>query len=315
MAAVMYDSAWPTSAEALRLCRLLDNDYADALPPRLWAWGIETNNEKGVFEADPKQLARIVRFDGDFSKLLDAFVTCDIIEPTGKPHEYRIKGWDRNAKLFRERRRLRNLRKAQKRTRTVRVRERVQNALPVAHVSSSSSSSSLEIQNTGDPPVVGSLREVADEPKPKQVRSTRGFAESAFEAEYIERGKGAGVVIAAFDELEKAIGGKLVLRCGKEGITQAQLLGEWWHPAYRHFHGIAVKQLDKHFALVRAAIADPTLRPKGPDKSAAPPPRARPPTAEESARREREREAQLAAETFVDDAEASRRFAEMRSRL
>lgn len=162
MAAVMYDSAWPTSAEALRLCRALGNDYADALPPRLWAWGIETDNEKGVFEADPKQLARIVRFDGDFDQLLAAFIACQVIEPTGKPHEYRIRGWKRNARLFRERKRLRNLRKNAKRTRTGTqtkpVREQVQNALS----SSSSPSPSGSKDPGGDPetpPPIETLRD------------------------------------------------------------------------------------------------------------------------------------------------------------
>ncbi len=313
MTSVMYDTKWPHSDEALRLRRLLDEPLADALPPRLWAWGIDTDREKGVFEADAKQLAKIIGFDGDSDRLLEAFLACDVITPTGKPNEYRINGWSRNAKLFKERKRLRATRRKKK--------ERVPYAYdpptkPVQNEpsSSSSSSSSSSNTNTEDPAVVVSLREGEDHPKPKEVRSTRGFPEAAFEAEFAERGLAAGVTVAAFDNVETSIGGKLVRRCGTEGITQGQLLAEWWHPSWRHWHGFDVRALDKHFAKVRAAIDDPKLRPKPPDKGLPPPKRAGP-TAEETERRERERQEALAAEKFVDVEEAERRFAEMRRKL
>lgn len=101
-----------------------------------------------------------------------------------------------------------------------------------------------------------------DEPKAKKPRSTRGFPEAAFEAEFVERGAAAKVVVAKFNDLELSIGGQLVARCGSAGVTQSQLLAEWWRPEWRVWHGFDVRALDKHFAKVRAAIADPKLRPK-----------------------------------------------------
>ena len=101
-----------------------------------------------------------------------------------------------------------------------------------------------------------------DEPKAKKPRSTRGFPEAAFEAEFVERGAAAKVVVAKFNDLELSIGGQLVARCGSAGVTQSQLLAEWWRPEWRVWHGFDVRALDKHFAKVRAAIADPKMRPK-----------------------------------------------------
>lgn len=103
----LVDTKYPTSDEALRLCRELNEPLADVLPVRLWCWGIETDRESGRFVADAKQLAQIVRFHGDPEQLLRAFLSCDVIEKTENTDEYRIKGWKLNAKFFKERRRLR----------------------------------------------------------------------------------------------------------------------------------------------------------------------------------------------------------------
>jgi len=271
MASVLYDTKYPKSDEARRLRRMLGNDCADALPPRLWAWGIEAENVKGVFEADAKQLAGIVEFYGDPEALLKAFLVCEVIEPTGNDHEYRIKGWKRNARLFKERERLRKI----SRTRAKRVKHaRETRASGVENGSSSSSSSSSSLgskNNTGDPAVVIEKAGDAanDSPVKREFRPTRGFAEAAFEAAFVEGGKAAGITVAKFDGLETSIGGKLLLRAGKEGITQSQLLAEWWQPCWRHWHGFTVKDLDKHFAKLRAAIDDPKLRPKAPETKAA----------------------------------------------
>lgn len=324
MAAVMYDSAWPTSKQALRLCRMLENSYADALPPRLWAWGIATNNERGIFEADAKQLAEIVRYDGECEELLRAFIDCEIVEPTGKKHQFRIKGWDRNKKLFKERKRLRDVRKAQNRTRTRTRISRVQNELPVAthhvpellvaHLSSSYSSSSSLLKNTEertraraqDTPSIG-LGE--DEPRKTEVRPTRGFPEAAFVAEFRECGKAAGIIVAEPSKLEQSIVGHILMRIGKEGITQAQVIAEWWRPEWRTYHGFDYLALDKHFAKVRAAIGDPMLRPRQrvDEKANDKPARVRPPSAEETERRDRE--AAEKAEPASDPESAAKFFA------
>lgn len=156
-----------------------------------------------------------------------------------------------------------------------------------------------------------------DGPKQREVRPTRGFPEAAFEAAFRERGQAAGVKVAGFDGLDKSIAGKLIRRAGEEGITQEALLAEYWRPEWRAFHGLDVRALDKHFAKVVAAIADPKLRPN-PGSHAAPaqkPPRARPPSAEQTERKLQAEQDALAAEQFVDDDEAKRRFDEMRRRL
>lgn len=304
MASALVDTAYPDSDEAMRLCRVLDEPMADALPVRLWCWGIDTNRENGRFEADAKQLAQIVRFHGDPQRLLEAFLSCGVIETTPQTNVFRICGWKRNAKFFKERERLRKY----KGTRN----PRVQNAsgtreARVTHEDPSSSSSSVFLSKEirGDPPLV--LAEKAsvefdsrgDEPKAVKPRSTRGFPEAAFECEF--RDKATVAAVAKFDNLERAIGGTLVLRCGTEKITQAQLLAEWWRPEWR-ICGWTVKQLDKHFASVRAAIADPKMRPR-PKRDAAndPPPGYRPmPNDEENARMLAERSKPVDPKQFAE---------------
>jgi hypothetical protein len=167
--------------------------------------------------------------------------------------------------------------------------------------------------NTGEPP---SLSE-GDGARKLEVRSTRGAFEALFEAEFIDRGKSAGVTVAKFDALENSIGGQLIRRCGEERITQEQLLSEWWHPSWRHWHGFDVRALAKHFAKVRAAIDDPRLRPLPPKQEAreeAPAKRVVPDAIETERKLEAERQAREA-ESFVAPDEAARRFAEMRRNL
>jgi hypothetical protein len=110
----MVDTKYPHSDQAFRLCRLLGEPLADALPVRLWCWGIETDREDGRFSADAKQLAQIVRFEGNSDELLRAFLDCDVIAPTENKDEYRIRGWKLNAKFFKERRRLKQYSKDKK---------------------------------------------------------------------------------------------------------------------------------------------------------------------------------------------------------
>jgi hypothetical protein len=138
-----------------------------------------------------------------------------------------------------------------------------------------------------------------DEPKAVKPRSTRGFPEAAFEAEF--KAAAGTMAVASFDGLERAIGGALVLRCGVEKITQGQLLAEWWRPEWR-VCGWTIRQLDKHFASVRAAIADPRMRPK-PKRDAVndPPPGYRPmPNDEENARMLAERSAPIDPKQFAE---------------
>lgn len=135
----MVDTKYPHSDQALRLCRVLNEPLADALPMRLWCWGIDTDREDGRFSADAKQLAQIVRFHGDPEALLRAFLECDVISSTEKNDEYRIRGWKLNAKFFRERKRLRNYTK----TKNPReIHEKSTRAPRVNHDDPSSSSSS-----------------------------------------------------------------------------------------------------------------------------------------------------------------------------
>lgn len=161
------------------------------------------------------------------------------------------------------------------------------------------------IHNTGEaPPVLVEKASVefdsrGDEPMAVKPRSTRGFPEAAFEAEF--KAAAGTTAVSAFDALERSIGGSLVKRCGVEKITQAQLIAEWWRPEWR-VCGWTIKQLDKHFASVRAAIADPKMRPR-PKRDAAndPPPGYRPmPNDEENARMLAERSKPVDPKQFAE---------------
>jgi len=150
------------------------------------------------------------------------------------------------------------------------------------------------------------------EQRPKEIRSTRGFPEAAFEAELIENGRSAGYTVAAFDSLERSIAGKIIKRCGVEKITQARILAEWWRPEWRVWHGFTVKDLDRHFAKVRAALADPKMRPR-PKRDAAndPPPGYRPmPSDEENARMLAERSAPIDPKQFAEVSALMRKHVE-----
>jgi len=260
----MVESTYPHSDQAMLLRREL-GPYADVLPIRLWCWGITTDRENGTFQADAKQIAHIVQFESDPEVLLEIFLRCGVIEKLTTDGHFRIKGWDRNKRFFSERKRLRKARKNAKSTRAKRVRD-ANKTEPSSSSSSSSSPHSLITKNGEDPPI--NFREAAsaefdgrDDAKPATPRATRGFPEAALEAEFIERGQASGVTVAKFSALERSIGGQLVRRCGENGITQAKLIAEWWRPEWR-VCGLTVQQLDRHFASVRAAIADPKLRPK-----------------------------------------------------
>ena len=139
MPSAMVDTAYPHSDNARALARMLGNPYADILPIRLWCWGLDTGREKGVFQATAKELAQIVRFESDPEVLLQSFLSCGVIEKISSDDRYRIIGWDRNARFFKERKRLRKLHK----TRAPRSKPRVVDACATQPSSSSSSSSSL----------------------------------------------------------------------------------------------------------------------------------------------------------------------------
>lgn len=272
MPSAMVDTAYPESDEALRLCRELDEPLADALPMRLWCWGIETNRTNGRFMADAKQLAQIVRFEGNPDELLRAFLSCDVIESTDKTNEYRIKGWKLNARFFKERDRLRRLRKTQK----ARVQKRVQHADKNKHPSSSSSSSPDLNTNTGEarareetPPAENreppqEQPETGELPGKREHRSSRGAFEILFENAFIVAGANAkpAVRVAKFSDLEKSISSQLMRRARQDQISDNQLIAEWWNPAWRAVVGWQLHYLEKHYAAVLAAIHDPAQRPK-----------------------------------------------------
>jgi hypothetical protein len=160
--------------------------------------------------------------------------------------------------------------------------------------------------NTGEAPPIALVEKASaefdargDEPKAVKPRTTRGFPEAAFEAEF--KAAAGTTAVASFDALERSIGGALVMRCGVEKITQGQLIAEWWRPEWR-VCGWTVRQLDKHFASVRAAIADPKMRPR-PKRDAVndPPPGYRPmPNDEENARMLAERSAPIDPKQFAE---------------
>lgn len=201
MACVMVDTAFPFSDEAMRLCRMLSNPLADALPTRLWCWGIETDRDKGVFEADADQLAKIVRFAGDSDLLLKAFIACEVIEPTANANEYRIKGWKRNARLFKERKRLRRLNA----TRGARVQNAKRARKPrEENKLSSSSSSSFPVSKE-----TGLLEQSADEEVESRSHLTPTHPEAHFfEAAYREAFGGG-----PFTAIERADVSKLMRQC------------------------------------------------------------------------------------------------------
>lgn len=99
-------------------------------------------------------------------------------------------------------------------------------------------------------------------PTKREIRPTRGFPETAFESEFRELGKAAGFVVGAFGDLEKSITGKILRRLTGDGITQRQLITEWWRSEWTDIFGWSIKQLDAHYLEVRAAIADQKARPK-----------------------------------------------------
>lgn len=138
---VLVDINHPDSEQTFKLCRLLGNDLADALPVRLWAYALRTQNRRGLVCATPTQIASIVRWTGDADLLVRALTEADFLEPENGG--FRIKGWDRNERYFSERDRLRKMREAQKRTQKRRVRD----ADKTEHSSSYSSSS----QGSKDP--------------------------------------------------------------------------------------------------------------------------------------------------------------------
>lgn len=133
---VLVDVNYLESDAAFRLRALLCNDCAELYPIRLWRWALMTERVNGRFVTDAKQLASIVKYEGDPLRLSQAFFECGVIETTGKENEVRICGWRLNAKLFKERERLRRTRLKQKRTRT-----RTDHVHDSSEPSSSSSSS------------------------------------------------------------------------------------------------------------------------------------------------------------------------------
>lgn len=216
----MVDTEYPDSDDALRLCRMLGEACADALPTRLWCWGIKTNRVTGRFEADAKQLAQIVRFSGDPQTLLDAFLSCNVIETTSESNVFRICGWKRNARYFKERDRLRQ----HASTKKPRVDHASDTKKPrVNHKDpSSSSSSSSSKEGEGETAQVASggiseqvHREFEDRPGLAPGHPDVQF----FEADYRQRFGGG-----QFTKLERGDAANLIRQCVDSGVTWQALL-------------------------------------------------------------------------------------------
>lgn len=317
----------------MRAAKLLDSTLPAAVKDELMAMGalVFTYRDSQVKRFTTGERARLrsilaVRLGDAADQVIDALISADLARPKG--NKISVKGNPKQVTRLRSFRS--NASKGGKIRAEIATRQEDGTFGPSKHQQPPAESSApnsdllspspVSLKEKPEDPPLSVLEKASeefddcgDEPKPKKPRSTRGFIESAFEAEFIERGFGVAITVAKFDHLELAIGGQLVIRCGENKITQAQLLDEWWHPAWRIWHGFDVRALDKHFAKVRAAIADPKQRPK--IQAAAPePPRARPPNAEESERKLREEREAIEKAPQVDDEEAARRFAEMRRR-
>jgi hypothetical protein len=77
MANVMVRTNLWNELEFMALCEKLGDDKADCFLLRLWAWVIDTNNVEGVGKFTPRQLAKIVRYDGDPDVLWGAMTDPD----------------------------------------------------------------------------------------------------------------------------------------------------------------------------------------------------------------------------------------------
>lgn len=210
---VMVDTSWPTSEAALALCRFLECDTADVYPVRLWCWGIASDRVSGRFTATADQLADILRFRGDSKKILSGLLMVGIIEKTENENEFRINGWSRNARFFRERARLRKKHSTQKRRGD--AAGAPQNARGDAGLSSSSSYSYSEYSKSQEKTLPSNHPEVA-----------------FFEARWIEKFKGP-----KFTKAERSEAAEIIARSTGAGVPWSKVIELYSGPAFAQFGG------------------------------------------------------------------------------
>lgn len=106
MPRIMVDTSFPFSKQAAKLEELFGNPLAWAYAVQLWCWAMNSGTASGDVYIPSE--ARLRTIAGGYSgkvRMLPAFVLSGILEPAAGDY-YRVKGWDINAKYFKEKDRL-----------------------------------------------------------------------------------------------------------------------------------------------------------------------------------------------------------------
>ena len=264
---VLVDALLPSSDEAIALCQELNEPFADAIPMRLWAWALLTEKQTGLLPRNSRVIAAAVRWvesgANSADKLVAALISTGFLREVtedGADYWYMC-GWDRNAKYFKERNRLRE---KNRKKRQVAETQNQENAAGYSRVkpwssSSSSSSSSKEQIHTAD--------EDDGSGHPSRKVIGRTFADHAAAEDWKQRQRALGLPAIELAVPETASLRRILVAQGQahranSAVTIGAVFDEWLRDEWFHLYGRSLKMLERNIREVIAAVVDSKHRPK-----------------------------------------------------